>query len=330
MTRECWPMAETDGAHGFFNPADRDRPPRIVLLRALDEGVLDDGVPTSLLCGTEEQPAEDDVLAPSGEWQIAEQIGYRDRHKGEIVVPRDPCHFRTDLASVPRIFGWLIGKTGVHLPAALVHDALTPPFYTTDENGIPVPDYCADEGEIPRIEGDRVFRDAMADIGTPRTRRWLIWAGVSAASAWTEHEFLGRAAVLSLVAIALVGWAATLEIFDQLALVPWIPEDTWGVELFSGAVGALLAPFLVGVIWWFKMRLYRAGVILGVAIAALLHLTAAITVVSAGNHVVETWPNVFGEPNQKTKIFGTLGAIALTVLTTWICNGDFGTARSAS
>jgi hypothetical protein len=81
---------------------------------------------------------------------------------------------------------------------------------------------------------------------------------------------------------------------------------------------------------WLIMRLYRAGAILGLAVAALLHVTAAIAVVSAGYHLVEYRQNVFDDPNRKVKILGTLAGIAMVGLTVWICMADFGTARMPS
>ena len=39
-------------------------------------------------------------------------------------MPANLAHFRTDLTSVPAWFTWLVPRTGVHLPAALIHDGL--------------------------------------------------------------------------------------------------------------------------------------------------------------------------------------------------------------
>ena len=66
-------------------------------------------------------------------------------------------------------------KTGAHLPAALVHDALVA--------GGGEPSYDSTEGHtIDRVEADRVFRDAMADTGTGVVRRWIVWTAVTAAT----------------------------------------------------------------------------------------------------------------------------------------------------
>ena len=117
-----------------------------------------------------ERHLEDDLEI----FSLERRIAYRDRHLGEILVPASP-DFRTDLTSTPALFTWLVPKTGAHLPAALVHDALVA--------GGGDPSYDSTEGhDIDRVEADRVFRDAMADTGTGVVRRWIVWAAVTTAT----------------------------------------------------------------------------------------------------------------------------------------------------
>ena len=86
---------------------------------------------------------------------LTRRLAYLDRHLGELLVPASP-EFRTDLTSVPALFTWLVPKTGAHLPAALLHDALV----AGREDPV---SYVSTEGhEVDRVEADRVFRDAMA------------------------------------------------------------------------------------------------------------------------------------------------------------------------
>ncbi len=59
---------------------------------------------------------------------------------------------------MPSWFTWLIPKSGLHLPAALIHDGLVvapgePQTYVADH-------------EIPRATADQIFRDGMRDLGT--------------------------------------------------------------------------------------------------------------------------------------------------------------------
>ena len=129
-------------------PPDPDADPRIVLERHLTDGLET--------------------------FSLERRIAYRDRHLGEILVPASP-DFRTDLTSTPALFTWLVPKTGEHLPAALVHDALVA--------GGGDPSYTSTDGHvIDRVEADRVFRDAMADTGTGVVRRWIVWAAVTTAT----------------------------------------------------------------------------------------------------------------------------------------------------
>jgi uncharacterized protein DUF1353 len=98
-------------------------------------------------------------LEPVGaEFKILRRFGYRDPHYQEpFIIPADPVTFRTDLASIPWFFAWLVPGLGTHLPAILVHDALV-----------------LSKGEAPahigpavdREDADRILRDAMASLGT--------------------------------------------------------------------------------------------------------------------------------------------------------------------
>ena len=79
-------------------------------------------------------------------------------------------------------------KTGAHLPAALVHDALVA--------GGGEPSYDSTEGHvIDRVQADRVFRDAMADTGTGVVRRWIVWSAVTAATIFVRGGLPSRRVV---------------------------------------------------------------------------------------------------------------------------------------
>ena len=116
-------------------------------------------------------------------FSLERRIAYDDRHLGEILVPAT-TDFRTDLTSTPALFTWLVPKTGAHLPAALVHDALVA--------GGGDASYESTEGHaIDRVEADRVFRDAMADTGTGVVRRWIVWSAVTAATIFVRDGLSG-------------------------------------------------------------------------------------------------------------------------------------------
>ena len=208
------------------------------------------------------------------------RVGYADRHLGELLVPADPGTFTTDLTSVPSVFAWLVPRTGRHLPAALVHDALV------DDTGEPA--YLTERGRVDRVEADRVFRDAMADTGTGLVRRWLAWSAVTlatlvvaprtqlpwgAATGWWRRGV----AVGSLLLVAWLGWCASWDLLDRSAPlavpVPWMPEAGLATELAHGAAGAVVVPLLLGLLWG---RFRVAGAVLGVGLALLLHVTVLV------------------------------------------------------
>jgi hypothetical protein len=159
---------------------------------------------------------------------LERRLAYRDRHLGELLVPADP-DFRTDLTSVPALFTWLVPKTGAHLPAALLHDALVA------GRGDPT-SYVSTEGhEVDRVTADRVFRDAMADTGTGVVRRWIVWTAVTVATVfvgravpWTraKHWSYRVAAAATIATILYLGYSSTSDLLDRswvgAVQVPWI------------------------------------------------------------------------------------------------------------
>lgn len=220
-------------------------------------------------------------VTETGQEQFAMQrrIAYRDRHLGELLVPRETGSFRTDLTSVPTLFTWLVPKTGHHLPAALVHDGLV--------HGVDDVTYTSTEGHVVlRAEADRVLRDAMADTGTGLVRRWLVWSAVATATmlsgrgtGWSRGVRLRyrATAALSVLVIAVLGLCATVDLFDLHATgipdLPWMGDRTWWVELVGGLSGAVVVPLVLALAWGpFRV----AGGVVGVSLAVLLHVTVAL------------------------------------------------------
>jgi hypothetical protein len=244
-------------------------------------------------------------------WFLEQDIAYDDRELKEIVVPRDRKTFRTDLTSVPQLFTWLVTKTGIHLPAALVHDALTPPFSEPD-----APDWKGPPA-VSRLQADRVFRDAMADLGTPTCRRWLIWSAVSIPTAWSVDRARALLGYVALVAIGIAGWFATLDLFDQGSWMPWMGDHSWVRELLLGGLGAVLIPLALSVLWPAGVR--AAGAIAGVAIAALFHVTIAVGAVTCAYQLVEFRHRAWGPPRAGLKVGLTVVAVAVAVVTIIMC-----------
>jgi hypothetical protein len=222
----------------------------------------------------------------SGREQFAMQrrIAYRDRHLGELLVPRETGSFRSDLTSVPALFTWLVPKTGLHLPATLLHDGLIHPPGD--------PTYTSTDGHVVlRAQADRVLRDAMADAGTGVIRRWLVWSAVATATmldgggtGWSKAQLwrYRAAAALSILVVAVLGVCATLDLFDLhvsgIPELPWTGDRGWFAELVGGLAGAVVIPLLLAPLWG-SFRI--AGGVVGVTLAVLLHVTDALFALTA-------------------------------------------------
>lgn len=207
---------------------------------------------------------------------MTRRIAYRDRELGELLVPKDPTAFFTDLTSVPAIMTWLVPKTGEHLPAALLHDGLISPV------GQPDAYISTDQHTVNRVEADRIFRDAMADRGTGLVRRWLIWSAVTLGTMFSKNDvgmskamqWRYRVAIAgSLAIIVYVGLCATFDLLDVdlvgFPQLPWMGDRALWAELIGGAGGAITVPFLLGVLWG-KFRV--AGWVGGITVSLLIHV----------------------------------------------------------
>ena len=239
-------------------PPDPGADPRIVLERHTEEGVET--------------------------FSLERRLAYRDRHLGELLVPAD-AGFRTDLTSVPALFTWLVPKTGAHLPAALLHDALV--AGRADPTS-----YVSTEGRgVDRVAADRVFRDAMADTGTGVIRRWIVWTAVTVATIfvgravpWSRarHWSYRVAALVTIATILYLGYSSTSDLFDRTWVgaidVPWMGAGPWWVEVVGGLSGAVVLPLALSLLWG---RLRMAGAIAGVMLAVLLHVTVGLAVIGA-------------------------------------------------
>lgn len=168
---------------------------------------------------------------------------YQDTELGTITVPADIEGFTTDLASVPWVSAWYISPLGLHLAAAVLHDALTcdtqNPTYRTRDGVTASPE-----------QADRIFLDAMAASGTPLLRRYVMWSAVRLKSAagprpWRWYLWYLLAATLALVlAIAVLGhpgWIPLSAFLDRPFLYAWVLAG-----LLEFAVMALIGPILFG------------------------------------------------------------------------------------
>ena len=89
-------------------------------------------------------------------WEVLEEYSY-ETSKGLVVVPKG---FKTDYASVPKIFRNIINTYGKHGRAAVVHDWL----YSSR---------C--EVNITRAEADKIFLEIMVEWNVKKYKRILMY-----------------------------------------------------------------------------------------------------------------------------------------------------------
>jgi len=121
-------------------------------------------------------PFESDVVVREVDddtWELVEPLRYAGNTETFVVA----AGFRTDFASVPRAFGWLLPSYGRYTKAAILHDFLC------DE---------ARAGRFDRDDADGLFRRAMRELGVSFLRRWIMWGAVALATQWLHIRSLRR------------------------------------------------------------------------------------------------------------------------------------------
>ena len=86
------------------------------------------------------------------------------------------------------------------------------------------------------------------------------------------------AVALTVVVVLVGGTLATIDLFDCRELLPWMADRPAWLEVVTGTLGAAIIPFVISLLWG---RQWRAGVIAGVALALLFHVTVAVAIVFA-------------------------------------------------
>ncbi len=117
----------------------------------------------------------------------------------------------TDLASVPAVLRWFVGRYGVHTPAALVHDRL---IGSTSVPGVSDKD------------ADSFFLDMLQAIGVRLLRRRLMWTAVTFGTRWRNPGWRRWLIVLWAIAgIAGIGaffFGVTALAFGVLGPFQWL------------------------------------------------------------------------------------------------------------
>lgn len=95
-----------------------------------------------------------------GLWETTKAFTYRvgDEHSDDKI--RVPAGFKTDFASVPRIFWMIIPRDGRYTAAAVLHDYM---YHTQTRS---------------RDVADKIFLEAMGVLGVPWLRKRLMYRAV--------------------------------------------------------------------------------------------------------------------------------------------------------
>jgi len=236
-----------------------------------------------------------------GCWRFDKYLGYRSADGREFAVPHDLNDFDSDLMSMPWPFAWLVPGTGKHIPGVLIHDGLV--VKLNDDGTRPPPTHVGPS--VNREEADALLREALQFSGTTFLRRWLMWTGVMLGTIWATFRprVYWRAMLIAYFgAIALLGFAATMDLFDagwdppllgQLWPLPWMDDRSWWVELLAGAVGSVAFP-TVGALLFLKR--YKVGLVSGLWFAVLLHVTVLVVIVYSAYRTFDRTLAKFAKP----------------------------------
>jgi hypothetical protein len=150
-------------------------------------------------------------------WIVHRPIRYRTADGRRFTVHPG---MHTDFASTPRMFLWFLPRTGRYTKAAILHDYLW-------REQVPA-------GQLSLVQADALFRNAMAEMGVPLLRRWIMWTAVRWAAltkpggrtGWLKQSWL--AMVITLLAAPIVLPPAllivvSLFLFWLAELVVWAP-----------------------------------------------------------------------------------------------------------
>ncbi len=117
----------------------------------------------------------------TGDWTLTEDLVYR----GNRDTFRVPKGFKTDFASIPRIFQALVPKNGSHDAAAIIHDYLyrVQPLVQGQKP-------LRNMRTVTRREADGIFRRIMKESGTNPIRYNLMYLGVRLGGwvAWRQNR----------------------------------------------------------------------------------------------------------------------------------------------
>jgi hypothetical protein len=154
------------------------------------------------------------------------------------VIPRG---LKTDLASVPWPFWWLIASYGRHTKAVLLHDSLINDGMTQEDR--------RDADRLLFVSLKESGFGSEADRQTSWARRWLMWSAVALFGTMKEYTpfRLVLFVVHLLLFLGLLGYVTVVHIWPavDLVIVPFVflGSGLWGLVSDAAGCAASLWPF---------------------------------------------------------------------------------------
>lgn len=148
-----------------------------------------------------------------GFWRLTDDLKYQGRTDRFVV----PAGFRTDFASVPRLFTWLVPSSGEYTKAAVLHD------------------WLLEESGLSRHDADGIFRRTMRELGVSDLRRYVMWGAVRIAGR-LKGSSLPETLLIVLLALFVfpVALPAATFVLAVLTLFWAIELVLWGVLRLFG------------------------------------------------------------------------------------------------
>ena len=160
------------------------------------------------------------------EFELLKPFQYT-RGDGTVMTVDGQWLGRTDLASIPTYLGWFARRHGRYTPAALLHDQLIPERKPTR----PPPPV-----QLPPIEADLEFRQALRASEVALVKSWVLWTGVTLGTRMLRLGLLRAAAMVVWFAAALAGtWLLVYGLLEETGGGRW---RRWSRRCRSPSCGA--------------------------------------------------------------------------------------------
>ena len=148
-----------------------------------------------------------------GLWRLTDELKYQGAVDRFVV----PAGFRTDFASVPRLFTWLVPNSGQYTKSAVLHD------------------WLLEQPGISRHDADGIFRRTMRELGVSDLRRYVMWGAVRIAGR-LKGSSVPEVLLITLLALLVlpVALPGALLVLAGLTILWVIEMAIWGVLRLVG------------------------------------------------------------------------------------------------